>query len=460
MENRNFCIILYPFCVRLEMIDNSVFENKLAVYHTLGCKLNFAETSAIGRQLSEVGVRKARKGEKADVCVINTCSVTELADKKCRQAVRKLIKENPGAFVIVTGCYAQLKPEDIASIEGVDLVLGAEQKLDVIAYLDELKKKDKGLIVTSKTSSIKTFVPSCSQDDRTRYFLKVQDGCDYFCSYCTIPKARGRSRNGTIKSLVEQAKDVAAKGGKEIVLTGVNIGDFGRTTGDTFLDLIQELDKVEGIERFRISSIEPNLLTDEMIEFVAASRRFAPHFHIPLQSGSDSVLNLMKRKYDTSLFRHKIEKIKNIIPDAFIGVDVIVGTRGETDEYFEECRQFLQSLDFTQLHVFTYSERPGTQALNIDYAVPFKTKHMRSKILLDMSDEKLHRFYQSQQSTVRKVLFEHTPYDGMMRGFTENYVKVEAFYDKQLVNKISIVNLGSFNEGQTALSTNLHEVIG
>lgn len=442
------------------MIDNSVFENKLAVYHTLGCKLNFAETSAIGRQLSEVGVRKARKGEKADVCVINTCSVTELADKKCRQAVRKLIKENPGAFVIVTGCYAQLKPEDIASIEGVDLVLGAEQKLDVIAYLDELKKKDKGLIVTSKTSSIKTFVPSCSQDDRTRYFLKVQDGCDYFCSYCTIPKARGRSRNGTIKSLVEQAKDVAAKGGKEIVLTGVNIGDFGRTTGDTFLDLIQELDKVEGIERFRISSIEPNLLTDEMIEFVAASRRFAPHFHIPLQSGSDSVLNLMKRKYDTSLFRHKIEKIKNIIPDAFIGVDVIVGTRGETDEYFEECRQFLQSLDFTQLHVFTYSERPGTQALNIDYAVPFKTKHMRSKILLDMSDEKLHRFYQSQQSTVRKVLFEHTPYDGMMRGFTENYVKVEASYDKQLVNKISIVNLGSFNEGQTALSTNLHEVIG
>lgn len=460
MENRNFCIILYPFCVRLEMIDNSVFENKLAVYHTLGCKLNFAETSAIGRQLSEVGVRKARKGEKADVCVINTCSVTELADKKCRQAVRKLIKENPGAFVIVTGCYAQLKPEDIASIEGVDLVLGAEQKLDVIAYLDELKKKDKGQIVTSKTSSIKTFVPSCSQDDRTRYFLKVQDGCDYFCSYCTIPKARGRSRNGTIKNLVEQAKDVAAKGGKEIVLTGVNIGDFGRTTGDTFFDLIQELDKVEGIERFRISSIEPNLLTDEMIEFVAVSRRFAPHFHIPLQSGSDSVLNLMKRKYDTSLFRHKIEKIKNIIPDAFIGVDVIVGTRGETDEYFEECRQFLQSLDFTQLHVFTYSERPGTQALNIDYAVPFKTKHMRSKILLDMSDEKLHRFYQSQQSTVRKVLFEHTPYDGMMRGFTENYVKVEAFYDKQLVNKISIVNLGSFNEGQTALSTNLHEVIG
>lgn len=460
MENRNFCIILYPFCVRLEMIDNSVFENKLAVYHTLGCKLNFAETSAIGRQLSEVGVRKARKGEKADVCVINTCSVTELADKKCRQAVRKLIKENPGAFVIVTGCYAQLKPEDIASIEGVDLVLGAEQKLDVIAYLDELKKKDKGQIVTSKTSSIKTFVPSCSQDDRTRYFLKVQDGCDYFCSYCTIPKARGRSRNGTIKSLVEQAKDVAAKGGKEIVLTGVNIGDFGRTTGDTFFDLIQELDKVEGIERFRISSIEPNLLTDEMIEFVAVSRRFAPHFHIPLQSGSDSVLNLMKRKYDTSLFRHKIEKIKNIIPDAFIGVDVIVGTRGETDEYFEECRQFLQSLDFTQLHVFTYSERPGTQALNIDYAVPFKTKHMRSKILLDMSDEKLHRFYQSQQSTVRKVLFEHTPYDGMMRGFTENYVKVEASYDKKLVNKISIVNLGSFNEGQTALSTNLHEVIG
>ena len=433
------------------MIDHSVFENKLAIYYTLGCKLNFAETSAIGRQLSQVGVRKARSGEKADICVINTCSVTELADKKCRQAVRKLIKENPGAFVIVTGCYAQLKPQDIASIEGVDLVLGSEQKLDVITYLDELKKKDKGHIVTSKTSHIKTFVPSCSQDDRTRYFLKVQDGCDYFCSYCTIPKARGRSRNGTIDSLVVQAREVVERGGKEIVLTGVNIGDFGRTTGDTFFDLVKKLDEVDGIERFRISSIEPNLLTDEIIEFVAGSKRFAPHFHIPLQSGSDAVLKIMKRKYDTKLFRHKTEIIKSIIPDAFIGIDVIVGTRGETDEYFEEARQFIESLDFSQLHVFTYSERPGTQALNIDYVVDPRTKHTRSKILLDLSDEKTQGFYRSQKGTSRKVLFENTCYDGKMHGFTENYVKVEAPYNEKLVNQISIVTLGEFNDTQSAL---------
>lgn len=432
------------------MIDNSVFENKLAKYHTLGCKLNFAETSAIGRQLTQVGVRKARKGEKADICIINTCSVTELADRKCRQAVRKLIKENPGAFVIVTGCYAQLKPDEIASIEGVDLILGSEQKLDIITYLDELKKKDKGRIVTTKTTQIKTFVPSCSQDDRTRYFLKVQDGCDYYCSYCTIPQARGRSRNGTIDSLVSQAGEVAEKGGKEIVLTGVNIGDFGRTTGDTFFDLVKRLDQVEGIERFRISSIEPNLLTDEIIEYVAGSKRFAPHFHIPLQSGSDAVLKIMKRKYDTNLFRHKIEKIKSIIPEAFIGVDVIVGTRGETDEYFEEARQFLHSLDFTQLHVFTYSERPGTRALKIDYTVDPKTKHARSKVLLDLSDQKLQDFYHTQRGKERRVLFEHTVYDGMMHGFTENYVKVEAPYDENLVNRISVLTLGELNENQSA----------
>lgn len=432
------------------MIDNSVFENKLAKYHTLGCKLNFAETSAIGRQLTQVGVRKARKGEKADICIINTCSVTELADRKCRQAVRKLIKENSGAFVIVTGCYAQLKPDEIASIEGVDLILGSEQKLDIITYLDELKKKDKGRIVTTKTTQIKTFVPSCSQDDRTRYFLKVQDGCDYYCSYCTIPQARGRSRNGTIDSLVAQAGEVAEKGGKEIVLTGVNIGDFGRTTGDTFFDLVKRLDQVEGIERFRISSIEPNLLTDEIIEYVAGSKRFAPHFHIPLQSGSDAVLKIMKRKYDTNLFRHKIEKIKSIIPEAFIGVDVIVGTRGETDEYFEEARQFLHSLDFTQLHVFTYSERPGTQALKIDYTVDPKTKHARSKVLLDLSDQKLQDFYHTQRGKERRVLFEHTVYDGMMHGFTENYVKVEAPYDENLVNRISVLTLGELNENQSA----------
>jgi len=433
------------------MIDNSIFENKRAVYHTLGCKLNFAETSAIGRQLASVGVRKARKGEVGDICVINTCSVTELADKKCRQAVRKIIKENPGAYIIVTGCYAQLKPEDIASIDGVDLVLGSEQKLDVVAYLDELKKKDKGQVYTTKTSDIKIFVPSCSQDDRTRYFLKVQDGCDYFCSYCTIPFARGRSRNGNIESLVKQAKEVASVGGKEIVLTGVNIGDFGKSTGETFFDLIKRLDDVNGIDRYRISSIEPNLLTDEIIKFVAGSKRFAPHFHIPLQSGSDAVLRLMKRRYDTTLFRHKIETIKSILPHAFIGVDVIVGTRGETDEYFEEARQFLQSLDFSQLHVFTYSERPNTQALKIEHEVDPRTKHARCKTLLDLSDMKMHKFYRSQQDTQRRVLFEHTQYDGQMYGFTENYVKVQAPYDKEKVNEISVVTLGDFNDSGTAL---------
>lgn len=433
------------------MTDNSIFENKKAAYLTLGCKLNFAETSAIGRQLSQVGVRKAREGETADICVINTCSVTEFADKKCRQAVRKLIKENPGAYVIVTGCYAQLKPEDIANIEGVDIVLGSEQKLDVVAYLDELKKKDKGVIHTSKTNHIKSFVPSCSQDDRTRYFLKVQDGCDYFCSFCTIPFARGRSRNGTIESLVQQAQEVVEKGGKEIVLTGVNIGDFGKTTGGTFFDLVKALDEVEGIERFRISSIEPNLLTDEIIEFVARSKRFAPHFHIPLQSGSDTVLKLMRRRYDTALFRHKVEKIKSVIPDAFIGIDVIVGTRGETDEYFEESRAFLESLNFSQLHVFTYSERPNTQALKIEHEVDAKTKHARCKTLLDLSDQKLQIFYESQKGTERKVLFEHTQHGEVMYGFTENYVKIETPFDASKANEIKRITLGEFNSIKTAL---------
>lgn len=428
------------------MIDNSVFENKRAAYLTLGCKLNFAETSALGKQLANVGVRKVREGEIADICVVNTCSVTEFADKKCRQAVRKLIKENPGAYVIVTGCYAQLKPQDIVSIEGVDLVLGSEQKLDVIAYLDELKKKDKGVIHTSKTSQIKSFVPSCSHDDRTRYFLKVQDGCDYFCTYCTIPAARGRSRNGSIASLVKQAEEVVVQGGKEIVLTGVNIGDFGVTTGETFFDLIKALDNVEGIERFRISSIEPNLLTDEIIEFVSQSKRFAPHFHIPLQSGSDEVLKLMRRKYDTALFRHKVEKIKSIIPHAFIGVDVIVGTRGETDEYFEKAYQFLKSLDISQLHVFTYSERPNTQALKIEHIVDPRTKHARSQMLLELSDNKLLSFYNSQQGKCAKVLFEHTAHEGQMFGFTENYVKVEAPFDDAKVNQITNIKLGDLSD--------------
>ena len=348
---------------RLNMIDIHTFENKTAAYYTLGCKLNFAETSTLGKILEENGIRKVRSGEKADICVVNTCSVTELADKKCRQTIRKIARQHPGAFIVVTGCYAQLKPEEISHIPDVDLILGAEQKLDILQYLGDLQKKQKGNIVTTPTKDIKKFSPSCSRGDRTRYFLKVQDGCDYFCTYCTIPFARGRSRSGTIEQLTEQAREVALSGGKEIVITGVNIGDFGKQTGETFLDLIESLDQIEGIEHYRISSIEPNLLTDDIISFVARSKRFAPHFHIPLQSGSDTVLKLMHRHYDTDLFARKIETIREKIPDAFIGVDLITGVRGETEELFEESRRFVESLDISQLHVFTYSERPGTQAL-------------------------------------------------------------------------------------------------
>ncbi|WP_293672563.1 tRNA (N(6)-L-threonylcarbamoyladenosine(37)-C(2))-methylthiotransferase MtaB [uncultured Parabacteroides sp.] len=440
------------------MIDKTVFENKIAAYYTLGCKLNFAETSTIGKVLAEQGVRKARTGEKADICVVNTCSVTELADKKCRQAIRRIGKQHPGAFVVVTGCYAQLKPEEVSHIEGVDLVLGAEQKLDILMYLDDLKKKEEGgAVIASQTKDIRTFSPSCSADDRTRHFLKVQDGCDYFCSYCTIPFARGRSRNGTIDSMVKQAEEVAAKGGKEIVLTGVNIGDFGKSTGETFIDLIRALDEVEGIVRYRISSIEPNLITDEAIDFVAGSKRFAPHFHIPLQSGSDEVLKLMRRRYDTELFRHKIEKIKEVMPHAFIGVDVIVGTRGETDACFEEARAFIDSLDISQLHVFSYSERPGTQALKIDHVVDPKTKHARSQQLLDISDRKLHAFYEAHIGREANVLFEQTRKGGMMHGFTENYIKAEIPYDSSLVNETRRVMLEGWNEDGTALVVKIIE---
>lgn len=440
------------------MIDKTVFENKIAAYYTLGCKLNFAETSTIGKVLAEQGVRKARAGEKADICVVNTCSVTELADKKCRQAIRRIGKQHPGAFVVVTGCYAQLKPEEVSHIEGVDLVLGAEQKLDILMYLDDLKKKEEGgAVIASQTKDIRTFSPSCSADDRTRHFLKVQDGCDYFCSYCTIPFARGRSRNGTIDSMVKQAEEVAAKGGKEIVLTGVNIGDFGKSTSETFIDLIRALDEVEGIVRYRISSIEPNLITDEAIDFVAGSKRFAPHFHIPLQSGSDEVLKLMRRRYDTELFRHKIEKIKEVMPHAFIGVDVIVGTRGETDACFEEARAFIDSLDISQLHVFSYSERPGTQALKIDHVVDPKTKHARSQQLLDISDRKLHAFYEAHIGREANVLFEQTRKGGMMHGFTENYIKAEIPYDNSLVNETRRVILEGWNEDGTALVVKIIE---
>lgn len=437
------------------MIDTTVFQDKKAVYYTLGCKLNFSETSSIGKMLKDVGVRTVRKGEKADICVINTCSVTEIADKKCRQAIHRLTKQHPGAFVVVTGCYAQLKPEQVSNIEGVDLVLGAEQKGELINYLGSLEKHEHGEAITTATKDIRSFAPSCSRGDRTRYFLKVQDGCDYFCSYCTIPFARGRSRNGKIEDLVAQARQAAAEGGKEIVLTGVNIGDFGKTTGETFFDLVKALDQVEGIERFRISSIEPNLLTDEIIEYVAHSRAFMPHFHIPLQSGCDEVLKLMRRRYDTALFASKIRKIKELMPDAFIGVDVIVGTRGETPEYFEKAYEFIRGLDVTQLHVFSYSERPGTQALKIDYVVPPEEKHQRSQRLLALSDEKTKAFYARHIGQEAKVLMEKSKAGMPMHGFTENYIRVELEHDDSLDNHLVLVRMGEFNEDGTALKGEL-----
>ena len=437
------------------MIDTTVFQDKKAVYYTLGCKLNFSETSSIGKMLKDVGVRTVRKGEKADICVINTCSVTEIADKKCRQAIHRLTKQHPGAFVVVTGCYAQLKPEQVSNIEGVDLVLGAEQKGELINYLGSLEKHEHGEAITTATKDIRSFAPSCSRGDRTRFFLKVQDGCDYYCSYCTIPFARGRSRNGSIASMVEQASQAAAEGGKEIVLTGVNIGDFGKTTGETFFDLVKALDQVEGIERFRISSIEPNLLTDEIIEYVAHSRAFMPHFHIPLQSGCDEVLKLMRRRYDTALFASKIRKIKELMPDAFIGVDVIVGTRGETPEYFEKAYEFIRGLDVTQLHVFSYSERPGTQALKIDYVVPAEEKHQRSQRLLALSDEKTKAFYARHIGQEANVLMEKSKAGMPMHGFTENYIRVELEHDDSLDNHLVQVRMGEFNEDGTALKGEL-----
>lgn len=433
------------------MIDTTVFQNKKAVYYTLGCKLNFSETSTIGKILKEAGVRTARKGEVADICIVNTCSVTEVADKKCRQAIHRLAKENPGAFIVVTGCYAQLKPGQVADIEGVDLVLGAEQKGDLIKYLGDMQKREHGEAVTTASKDIRKFSPSCERGDRTRYFLKVQDGCDYFCSYCTIPFARGRSRNGSIADIVKQAEEVAAEGGKEIVITGVNTGDFGKSTGENFFDLVKALDEVDGIERYRISSIEPNLLTDEIIEFVSKSKRFMPHFHIPLQSGCDEVLKLMRRRYDTALFAEKIQKIKSLMPDAFIGVDVIVGTRGETEEYFEKAYQFIKGLDVTQLHVFSYSERPGTQALKIDHVVSPDEKHERSQRLLAISDEKTKAFYRKHIGREMKVLMEHSKEGVPMHGFTDNYIRVELNRDNELDNRIITVRLEGFNEDETSL---------
>ena len=445
------------------MIDLSIFQHKKVAFYTLGCKLNFAETSSIGKSLKNIGVEKAGENETADICIINTCSVTEVADQKGRHAINKLVRENPGAFVVVIGCYAQLKPEQVAAIKGVDLVLGAEQKGQIIEYMSEamVQRMQNGEgdshlheFHQVATKDIKSFAPSCSCGDRTRYFLKVQDGCNYYCTYCTIPIARGNSRNGSIASLVKQAEEVVQEGGKEIVLTGVNIGDFGHSTNENFADLVKALDQVEGIERYRISSIEPNLITNEIVDYCAESKAFMPHFHIPLQSGSNSVLKLMHRRYTTEFFAEKINYIRQKMPDVFFGVDVIVGTRGETDEYFEEAYRFIESLPISQLHVFSYSERPGTQALKIDYVVSPEVKHERSQRLLALSDRKLHDFYERFIGTTRPVLLEKPKVGMPIHGFTDNYIKVEIDpidENMKLINTIVNIELKGFNHNGTAL---------
>ena len=441
------------------MIDSSAFQGKTAAYYTLGCKLNFSETSTFGQMLQDMGVRTANEGEPADICLINTCSVTEVADHKCRQIIHRMVRENPGAFVVVTGCYAQLESEKVSAIDGVDLVLGSNEKAHLIQYLNDAWMDSRGSDAlhrhfSVKTKDITTFAPSCSRGNRTRYFLKVQDGCDYFCTYCTIPFSRGFSRNPSIASLVRQAEQAAADGGREIVLTGVNIGEFRGDDDERFIHLVKALDDVEGIQRFRISSIEPNLLTDELIDYCARSRAFMPHFHIPLQSGSDEVLKLMQRKYDTALFAHKVRRIKELLPEAFIGVDVMVGSRGETPEHFEACYEFLENLDITQLHVFPYSERPGTAALRIPYVVDDTEKRRRSKRLIELSDRKLEAFYARHIGQEAEVLFEKSARGKAMHGFTRNYIRVELpariareEYDNQLLR----VALNGFNSKKNAL---------
>lgn len=428
---------------------------KTAAFYTLGCKLNFSETSTIAGQLAEAGVTAVRRGAQADICIINTCSVTEVADRKCRQAIHRIVRQNPNAYIVVTGCYGQLQPEAVAAIPGVDIVLGQDRKGEVLENLNNLVKREHGIHRTVGTNEIRNFVPSCSRGDRTRFFLKVQDGCDYYCTYCTVPYARGHSRNASIAELVAQTEQAARDGAREIVISGVNIGDFGKTTGENFFDLVRALDGVRGISRYRISSIEPNLLTDGIIDYVAESRAFMPHFHIPLQCGSDDVLKLMHRRYTRDVFAAKVERIRRMMPDAFIGVDVIVGMRGESDEYFEDSFEFLRSLEVSQLHVFSYSERPGTAALRIPNPVSPQQKHQRSSRLLALSDAKTDAFYRSHIGREALVLFERPKKGFPAGGFTENYIRVEADSAEDLENRIVKVRLGDFNESGDALKAEL-----
>jgi len=424
---------------------------RTAAFHTLGCKLNFSETSTLARSLEDGGYARVKVEERPDVFVLNTCSVTENADKECRQWVRRFQRINPEAFIAVVGCYAQLKPQEIAAIPGVNLVLGANEKFDLAAHIDRLAipgeagHRERSEAIFSPIKDTRTFVPSYNSGDRTRTFLKVQDGCDYFCSFCTIPLARGRSRSGTIAETVAIAHSIAASGVKEIVLTGVNTGDFGRSHSEDFLGLIEALDQVEGIARFRISSIEPNLCSDAVIEFVAASQRFMPHFHMPLQSGSDMILERMRRRYHTALYADRVARIKALLPHACIGADVITGTPGETDAEFQKTHEFLRSIAVDYLHVFTYSERANTTAVRMDDGVPMETRRERTKQLRILSSKLQRAHCDRHLGTVRNVLLESEEVDGRMLGYTDNYLRVSLPYDEALVNNIVPVQLTRIN---------------
>lgn len=414
-------------------------------FHTLGCKLNFSETSAIGRQFLEAGFSKTDFSLPADVYVVNTCSVTENANKKCRRIIKQALKQNPDAYVIVVGCYAQLKPQEIAEIPGVDMVLGAGDKFRILELTDDFTKEKNPCVYNSRIQEVHDFRDAYSVGDRTRSFLKIQDGCDYKCSFCTIPLARGKSRSDSLKNILANANTIAASGVKEIVLTGVNIGDYGKDQPGTFLDVVTALDEVEGIERIRISSIEPNLLNNDIIAFVAQSKRFMPHFHMPLQSGNNELLGQMRRRYKRELYADRVTTIKSLMPHACIGVDVIVGFPGETDAHFEDTYRFLNELEISYLHVFTYSERENTFALELEGVVPMKTRYSRSKRLRMLSEKKRRFFYQPFEGESRSVLFEGKEEDGMMHGFTDNYIKVVTPFAPNLVNQIMMVEMRNVN---------------
>ncbi len=417
------------------------YQGKKAAFYTLGCKLNFSETSTISGSFREAGFEHVDFEEKADVYVINTCSVTNQGDKASRNIIRQAVRKNPEAMVIVVGCYSQLKPGEAGQIEGVDLVLGTQEKFHIPAYLGDLKKRTQTEIITTRLADIKSFHKAYSWGDRTRSFLKVQDGCDYYCSFCTIPFARGKSRNDTIENTVKEAQKAIEKGYKEVVLTGVNIGDYGKSTNENFCELLKALENTDGLERLRLGSIEPNLLKDEIIELVAGSRVIMPHFHIPLQSGSDEILSLMKRKYSAGLFARRIEKIRAVVPHAFIGVDIIAGTNGETEKLFQESYDFINGLEVSQLHAFTYSERSGTQALKIPWKVDMEDRKRRTQMYINLSEKKQRAFYEKHLGTQQTVLFESQKNGDMMSGFTENYIKVETPYREELINGLHTITL-------------------